>query len=125
MDGEHLAKKFVRIKDPPATSSQKWLREQHEREKLSLMARGNKEKEDEIRDAKAAKIEKAKAPKRAEKEIKSRLHRSKLRTSNIPWQLLDELEKEKSKLEEDKASKTRFNKPPRTMRPGRAARRHG
>ena len=125
MDGEHLAKKFVKIKDPPATSSQRWRKEQHEREKQILMARGNEKKEDELRQAKAAKIEKAKAPQRSAGEMKSRLHRSKLRTANIPWQLLDELEKEKQQLEEDKKTKTRFSKPPRTMRPGRKPRHHG
>ena len=78
-----------------------------------------------VSEAEAAAFEKAKADagtaegaadRHSAKHAKQRAHRSKMRTSAIPWQLLDELEKEKRQLEADIRNNTRFNKAPKTYR---------
>ena len=137
MDGAHIAQHFVNIKDPPAPVSQKWAKQQYALEKKALMARGVRQTREDIRlaaaeaeakaraEAEAAAFEKAKADagtaegaadRHSAKHAKQRAHRSKMRTSAIPWQLLDELEKEKRQLEADIRNNTRFNKAPKTYR---------
>jgi len=90
MDGKRIQEKVKRIKNPPAQHSKDWHKREVSRKKKEIMEH----------------VEEKPPPKKIVKPKRQHHKRqAKVRTSAVPWALLDELDKEKIQLQKDMKAK--------------------
>jgi hypothetical protein len=86
MDGGHLTKMAQDIRNPPATQSEIWTKQEKARKKAEVLEGLGQEKKE--------------LPVLGKPKPKHK-HKPRIKASSIPWKLLEELDNEKTKLEKD------------------------